>query len=62
MFKGKNESSLKHYYRGVILNPLEKFELVDSRRVGEGGLHEKSLQYRKTPLFDRFMQFDLPLN
>jgi len=51
--------SLDYYYRVRVLRPLEKFELVESRLVGEGEPHEKDEEYRKTQLFDRFIEFDL---
>ncbi|MBS3788931.1 hypothetical protein KGY79_12155, partial [Candidatus Bipolaricaulota bacterium] len=51
--------SLDYYYSARVLKPLEKFELVESRRVGEGKFHEQEEQYRKTPFFDRFIEFDM---
>ncbi|MBS3792971.1 hypothetical protein KGY77_10075 [Candidatus Bipolaricaulota bacterium] len=49
--------SLDHYYSARVLKPLEKFELVESRLVGEGEFYEKDEQYRKTSLYDRFIEF-----
>lgn len=50
--------SLDYYYSARVLKPLKKFELVESRLVGEGKPHEKDKQYRKTSLFNRFIEFN----
>lgn len=54
----ENEDSLDYYYSGRVLKPLEKFELVESRLVGEGEPYEKDEEYRKTSLYDRFIEFN----
>jgi hypothetical protein len=54
----EGESSLNFYYSSRVMKPLEKFELIESRRVGEGKLHEQEKQYRKTSFFDRFIEFE----
>jgi hypothetical protein len=43
-----------------ILRPLLWFGLLEHRQVGGGGkLTESGHSYRKTPLFDRFLRFDV---
>ena len=41
-----------------ILRPLTWFGLLESRWEGRAGLGEPRL-YRKTPLFDRFLKFNV---
>jgi hypothetical protein len=43
-----------------ILGPLTWFGLLESRWEGKAGLGEPRL-YRKTPLFDRFVQFNVQI-
>ncbi len=46
-------------YSIKVLRPLVKFNLLKIRRVGGGKHYEKNVEYRKSSLFDRFMEFDL---
>lgn len=50
--------SLDYYYSSRVLKPLKKFELVESKSFGEQHYYKKDTHYRKTPLFDRFMEFN----
>jgi hypothetical protein len=43
-----------------ILRPLTWFGLLESRWEGKAGLGEPRL-YRKTPLFDRFLKFNVQI-
>jgi len=55
----ENDDSLDYYYSSRVLKPLEKFELIESRLVGEGEFYEKDEEYRKTTFYDRLIEFDI---
>lgn len=42
-----------------VLNPLAKFDLLDTRGFGVQGVFQINSEYHKTSLFDRFMDFSL---
>lgn len=46
-------------YSIKVLRPLVKFNLLETRRVGEGKRYEQKVEYRKRPLFDQFIKFNL---
>ncbi len=55
----RGTGSLAYTYSLLILKPLSKFELLEGRKLGVKGVEDFDPQYRKTPLFDRFIEFDL---
>lgn len=50
---------LSYTYEALVLEPLCKFELLEGKKLGIKGLEDFDPQFRKTSLFDRFLQFDL---
>lgn len=50
---------LSYTYETLVLDPLSKFELLEGKKLGIKGLEDFDPQFRKTPLFDRFIKFDL---
>ncbi len=50
---------LSYTYEALVLKPLCKFELLEGKKLGIKGLNDFDPQFRKTPLFDRFLEFDL---
>lgn len=50
---------LDTYMRVVFLQPLTWFGLMETQIVQAGAASEAGQLYRKTPLFDQFMQFDI---
>jgi len=55
----RGEKRLASAYSALILKPLSKFELLEGRKLGLKGVEDFDPQYRKTCLFDRFIEFDL---
>lgn len=55
----RGDERVDHTYSILILKPLSKFELLEGRKLGVNGIEDFDPQYRKTPLFDRFIEFDL---
>ena len=55
----RGEKRLASAYSALILKPLSKFELLEGRKLGIKGIEDFDPQFRKTPLFDRFIEFDL---
>lgn len=55
----RGEKRLASAYSALILKPLSKFELLEGRKLGVKGVKDFDPQYRNTPLFDRFIEFDL---
>lgn len=47
------------YMRSVFLNPLTWLGLLETQIVEESDTNEQGLFYRKTALFDQFIQFDI---
>ena len=45
-------------FRGRVLDPLAQFGLLESRLVPGEKWHERDIEYRCTPLFDRFLRFE----
>jgi hypothetical protein len=41
-----------------LLHPLRRFGLLERRLVGEGPEWQRRTEFRKTPLFDRFLRFE----
>lgn len=52
-------NSLELYMRAVYLTPLTWFNLMSTLTPRDGETHIHDRLYHKTPLFDRFMEFDL---
>ena len=50
---------LELYMRAVYLTPLTWFGLMATTTPSDGETHVYDRLYHKTPLFDRFMEFDL---
>ncbi len=57
----RGEDILALTYSARVLSPLAKFDLVEGRGLGMKGIEDFNPEYRKTPLFDRFIEFDLNL-
>lgn len=55
----RDTGGLAYTYSLLILKPLSKFELLEGRKLGVNGVEDFDPQYRKTSLFDRFIEFDL---
>ena len=47
------------FMRAVYLTPLSWFGLMETRMPSDGATHVHDHLYQKSPLFDRFMQFDV---
>lgn len=47
------------YMRSVFLQPLTWFGLLETQDVEAGEANGYGLLYKKTPLFDQFLQFDI---
>lgn len=47
------------YMRSVFLQPLTWFGLLETQNVEVGEANEYGLLYKKAPLFDQFLQFDI---
>jgi len=52
----RGEDILALTYSILILEPLCKFELLEGRKLGIKGIEDFDPQFRKTPLFDRFIE------
>jgi len=60
--KGSDEKRLEFLtaiFTGRILDPLAKFDLLEARGFGVEGFFEMNSDYRKSNLFDEFIQFNL---
>ena len=57
-FEGKLKV-LDIYMRSVFLQPLTWFGLMETQVVEADDANEHGLLYKKTPLFDQFLQFDI---
>ncbi|MBS3789021.1 hypothetical protein KGY79_12605 [Candidatus Bipolaricaulota bacterium] len=55
----RGEDILALTYSIIILKPLCKFALLEGRKLGIKGIEDFDPQFRKTSLFDRFIEFDL---
>lgn len=47
------------FMRAVYLTPLSWFGLMETRMPSDGATHVHERLYQKSPIFDRFMEFDL---
>lgn len=54
-------STLPIYMRAVFLNPLIWFGLIETQKVMGDDENPSGILYQKTPLFDKFMHFDVTL-
>ena len=60
--QGSDEKRLEFLtaiFTGRILDPLAKFDLLEARGFGVEGFFEMNSDYRKSELFDKFIQFTL---
>jgi hypothetical protein len=49
----------RHYtFRHRVLDPLVQFGLLDDRRMRSDVRWIERVEYRRTPLFDRFIRFE----
>ncbi|MBS3737353.1 hypothetical protein KGY72_09325 [Candidatus Bipolaricaulota bacterium] len=55
----RGDGRLAFTYSALILAPLSKFELLEGRKLGIKGVEDFDPQFRKTSLFERFIEFDL---